>query len=261
MDHPRLPTHSRRRAAQAAWAAPAVLATAAAPAASASIPSPAQRYVLVPTGTESQGTLVLGRLSNHYSPTTSSTYTNHSVNAVYLNKLSESYTTSKFTDADWAVERREAFWEGLVPGRLYTFTMRARSAPYYRCPTGTAGKAVLVSSSPDGSTWRQQAHLRSHRKAPRPMGATAPETVFSPSLPDDICEKSDTLSWSEWKQISFTETAGAKGRVHFRYDAWMPPRVWDNEVLTASPEDPDETATEFPTGNASFQWGRPMIVG
>ncbi|MCB4208502.1 hypothetical protein [Arthrobacter sp. UM1] len=204
---------------------------------------------------------MLGRLSNHYSPTTNSTYTNRSVNAIYLNKLSESYTTSRFSDADWALERREAFWEGLVPGRLYTFTMRARSAPYYRCPTGTAGKAVLISSSPDGSTWRQQTHLRSHRKAPKPVGATAPETVFASSLPDDICEKADTLSWSEWKQISFTETAGAKGRVHFRYDAWMPPRVWDNEVLTASPEDPDDTATEFPTGNASFQWSRPTIVG
>lgn len=202
----------------------------------------------------------MGRLRDHYSPTTSSTYTNHSVNAIYLNKLSEDYTTSQFSDSDWALERREALWEGLVPGKLYTFALKVRSAPYLHCPTGTSSKTILVSTSPDTRTWSQKAHLRSHRKASRPKAATAPETTFTSPLPDDICEKKYDLAWSTWKHITVTETAGAEGTIHFRFDAWMPPREWDNEVLTSPPEDPSDTATEFPTGNASFQWTRPEIV-
>lgn len=261
MDSPCHPAPSRRHVALAAWAAPAILTAAAAPAASASnaTETRAPRYSLDSNGTNDWGTMILGEhWSDIYSPTDGLEYFNYSSPKAYLYSNVYKRRQEEYTEDDWSLERREAAWENLVPGKAYTFTMKVRCGPVYHCPAGTEGKVILIYTSPTGTTWNQNANLRSHPKARKPKEATAPETLFEFPLPDDYCSSADTDLWGAWKTITFTETAGPDGKIHFRYDAWMEPRTQDAHYYYRHPN--DTYMTQFHSGSAFFNWTRPEIV-
>lgn len=241
-------TPSRRQVAQAAWATPAVLTAAAAPAASASTPRPQPplmpEYVMDVAGTR----VLRGTFKTSEFNATGSEYVNRSSNAAFgAVPLHE----------NWAVEQKEGHWQNLVPGKSYTFSLTAQSAPYFDCMAGTASKTLLVSSSPDGAAWTQNANIRSHQRASRPRGTTAPETTLSVPSGDYRCVYDPSQDrWGPPKTVTFSQTAGPDGKIRFRFDAWLRPRIQEQVRLT----EPHPEVSVHATANAPLRWSRPEII-
>lgn len=261
MEQPRSSTPSRRRVAQAAWAAPAVLATVAAPAASASTPkptptpTPTPRYALDKHGTGSTATVTRGNVEQPwwgYDPAT----------GAYMQYTKNATITGDSKTPDWAVERKESTWENLTPGKRYTFTMSAELAPYYRCPAGTSSKILLVYSSSTGSKWTQNANFRSHPRASVPPDAKAPATTFTSTLKDDYCTLDYRPLWPGKQSVTFTQKAGPDGKIHLRFDVWMRSRKTLMTPNTHPTGNNDYSYNhEAATGNAFLRFWRPEIVG
>ncbi|MCB4208503.1 hypothetical protein [Arthrobacter sp. UM1] len=243
------PHPSRRRVAQAAWAAPAVLAAAAAPAASASTPTPKPplppEYLMDVSGTSTLRGRFDEALRNFQ--TYGTMYANYSVNDVYEVEDFHQH---------WAVERKEGVWQNLVPGKTYRFSVSASSAPYFDCRSGTASKTLLVFSSPDGMSWAQSANFRSQEGGSRPPGASRPETTLALPLATTYCTQDfSKRHWGPSKTVTFSQTAGPDGKVRFRFDAWLRTRI-RKDVSTV----PGSYPTSATTGNAFMRWSRPEIV-
>lgn len=245
------PSHqpSRRRVAQAAWAAPAVIAAVAAPAASASTPQPPAeppRHDPRPAEVPYREHLA-GRFRPYWGGVD---YRSNTVD--YFSKLVNDVMSADIS-SNWASMRANHVWRNLTPGQAYTFTVSAQVAPYDECPAMSSSQTIIVSSSPDRAAWTQHGNFRGKHSGQNPAAVTTPPIVLDYGVAEDVCNNGLWGGLGPAKNLTFTQTAGPEGTIWFRYDTWYQARNKDFHFSKRA-------GYEVPTGNDRMQISVPTIV-